>query len=92
MKYKSDLVNSFYKELFRSYFDDHESIAQNAKTDYFDDFDSFEEWFDLLISIYTEEYKCDERQLRIDIKNCPEFVNDMKSEYEELKELCDDED
>lgn len=34
----------------------------------------------------------DEDELRKEIDNCPEFVEDMKTEYEDLLELCSDDD
>ena len=89
-KYDSILLNNFYLELFSTDFRNFDSAIQNAKTDYLFEFDSFDDWFECLIKMFVEESMCDETQLRIDINNCHEFLKDMKSEYKELKEICDD--
>ena len=87
-KYNSTLINNFYKELFSSDFTDNESVLQNTKTDVISEFDTFDEWFDYLVRTYVEDTDCDETKLRSDISNCSEFINDMKTEYEDLRELC----
>lgn len=92
--YPTDLLNRFYLELFSTDFRDYDSPTQNSKTDYLFDYDNFDDWFEMLIESFVEETDCDETQLRIDLKNCPKFVEDMKFEYKELLEICsnDDED
>ena len=91
--YPTDLLNRFYLELFSTDFRDYDSPTQNSKTDYLFDYDNFDDWFNNLISVFVDDSMCNETQLRTDIKNCPEFIENMKSEYEELLEICsDDED
>ena len=91
-KYPTDLLNRFYLELFSTDFRDYDSTTQNSKTDYLFDYDNFDDWFEKLISVFVDDTNCDERELRTDLKNCPKFIEDMKSEYNELLEICSDED
>jgi hypothetical protein len=91
--YSTDLLNQFYLELFSTDFRDYDSPTQNSKTDYLFDYDSFDDWFDMLIKSFVRETACDEKQLRIDINKCPQFIEDMRAEYFDLLDLCsDDED
>ena len=108
--YKSTLIDRFYKALFSTDYAGYDSATQNAKTDYLSEYDNFEGWFDMLISRFVEEVEedrkfaikndldvidpVDEDELRKAIEACPEFVENMKSEYEELREFSskDDED
>jgi hypothetical protein len=86
-RYPTKLLNRFYVELFSTDFRDYDSPTQNAKTDYLFDVDTFEEWFEKLIKVFVSNTEVDENQLRQDISNCPEFVNDMRFEYDELLEI-----
>jgi hypothetical protein len=89
--YPTELLNNFYLELFSSEFRDYESTTENSKTDYLSDYDDdFDEWFEMLIDSFVDDTGCDEEQLRIEIENCPKFVEDMKSEYEQLLEILSD--
>ena len=88
--YPTDLLNKFYLELFSTDFRGYDSSVQNCKTDHLFDYDNFEEWFDNLIDSFVEDTDCDETELRTDLKNCPKFIEDMKFEYEDLKEICGD--
>ena len=90
--YPTPLLNQFYLELFSTDFRDYDSPTQNCKTDYIFDYDNFEDWFENVIDTFIRDTDCDETQLRVDLKNHPEFIEDMKSEYNELLELCSDED
>lgn len=90
--YSTDLLNRFYLELFSTDFRDYDSSTQNSKTDDLFDYDNFDDWFDNLISVFVDDTDCDENELRTDLKNCPKFIEDMKSEYNELLEFCSDED
>lgn len=91
--YSTDSLNRFYLELFSTGFRAYESPTQNAKTDYLFDYDNFDDWFEKLISVFVNDTKCDEKQLRTDLQNCPKFIDDMKIEYKDLLDLCsDDED
>lgn len=85
--YPTELLNNFYLELFSSEFRDYESTTENSKTDSLFDYDDFDEWFEMLIESFVDDTDCDEEQLRIEIQNCPKFVEDMKFEYEQLLEL-----
>lgn len=85
--YPTELLNNFYLELFSSEFRDYESMTENSKTDYLFDYDDFDEWFEMLVESFVDDTDCDEEQLRIEIQNCPKFVEDMKFEYEQLLEL-----
>lgn len=88
--YPTDLLNQFYLELFSTDFRDYDSPTQNSKTDYLFDYDNFDDWFENVISVFVTDTLCNETQLRTDLKNCPKFVDDMKSEYQELLEICSD--
>ena len=90
--YPTDLLNKFYTELFSTDFRDCDSPTENAKTDYIFDYDNFEDWLDMLIKNFVETTNYDETQLRLDIKNCQEFVEDMKTEYNFLFETCYEDD
>jgi hypothetical protein len=85
--YPTELLNNFYLELFSTDFRDYDSPTQNSKTDYLFDYDDFDEWFEMLVESFVDDTDCDEEQLRIEIQNCPKFVEDMKFEYEQLLEL-----
>lgn len=86
--YPTDLLNEFYLELFSTDFRDYDSPTQNSKTDYLFDYDNFDDWFENLISIFVDDTRCDENELRNDLQNCPKFIEDMKFEYKELLEIC----
>ena len=88
--FKSKLLNKFNQALFSSGTIGFESATENAKTDYLFDFDNFEDWFNMLIDSFVEEYEVDKDMLIKDISECPEFVDSMRDEYEELLELCSD--
>ena len=99
--YKSNLINRFNRALFSTEYNNYDSATQNAKTDRLFEFDNFDDWFDMLITRFVEEVEedrkysdiidpVDEEELRTEILNCPEFVVDMKSEYEDLLDLCSD--
>jgi hypothetical protein len=44
----------------------------------------------MLIESFVDDTDCDEEQLRQDISNCPQFIEDMKFEYEQLLEILSD--
>lgn len=88
--FKAKLVNKFNQALFSSDYIGFESATENAKTDYLFDYDNFEDWFDMLINSFVEEYEVDKNSLLKDISECSEFVESMKFEYKELLELCSD--
>jgi hypothetical protein len=88
--YPTELLNSFNLELFSTDYRDYDSVTQNAKTDYLFECDNFDDWFTHLIETFVEDTGSNETQLMFDIQNCPDFVKNMKSEYDELKELYDE--
>lgn len=92
-RYDSTILNNFYLELFSSDFRDHDSATQNAKTDLLLETDNFSDWFNCLITTFVEDTKLSITKIDIiaEVTKHPEFVSDMRVEYEELKELCDDE-
>ena len=89
--YESKLINDFERELFSTDYTDVDSVVQNMKTDSLIDFEfkcSFEEWFENLINEYCQECNIDKDILLKEISNCPDFVEDMKIEFEYLYEVC----
>jgi hypothetical protein len=93
--YSTEIENNFYTELFSTDFRDYDSSVQNAKTDILcDDNDmSFDNWFDYLINSFVDEFELDFDTVKRSLSD--EFINDMKNEYEYLKEVVseyDDED
>lgn len=93
-RYDSAILNNFCLELFSSDFRDYESATQNAKTDYLFDCDNFNDWFVQLLNIFVEETELSITAADViaETTKHPEFIADLKNEYEELKELCSDED
>ena len=91
--YPTELLNQFYLEMFSTDFRNYDSPTQNAKTDYLFDCNDFDDWVAKLISVFVSDTGCDRVQLCIDINKCPKFIEDMRTEYFDLLELCsDDED
>lgn len=93
--YSTEIENNFYTELFSTDFRNYDSSVQNAKTDILcDDINmTFEDWFNYLINSFVKEYKLDFDTIKRSLSD--EFINDMKTEYEYLKEVVseyDDED
>ena len=91
-KYDSNILNNFYLEMFSSDFRDHDSATENAKTDCLLETNNFNDWFKCLIATFVDSTKnITLIDVIAEINRHPEFVSDMRAEYEELKELCDDE-
>ena len=90
--YNTKLLNDFHTLLFYSETNSSSSATQNAKTDDIYEFENFEDWFDNLINIFVDElsYNVTKEDVYRDLFNCPEFVEDMKAEYSELQELCEE--
>ena len=84
--YSTEIENNFYTELFSTDFRNYDSSVQNAKTDILcDDINmSFENWFDYLISSFAKDHELDSDTVKKSLSD--EFINDMKTEYEYLKE------
>jgi hypothetical protein len=93
-RYNSLILNNFYLELFSSDFNDCESATQNAKTDCLFETNSFNDWFIRLVKTFVEETELPITAADVvaETTKHPEFVSDLKTEYEELKELCDEDD
>ncbi len=94
MLYNSNILNEFYVELYSTDFRDYESATQNAKTDRLFETDNFNDWFIQLVKIFVEETELSITAVDViaETTKHPEFITDLKNEYEELKELCSDED
>lgn len=92
-RYNSLILNNFYLELFSSDFRDQDSVTQNAKTDLLLETDNFSDWFNCLITAFVDDTKSiTQIDIIAELTKHPEFVSDLRAEYEELKEQCDDED
>lgn len=91
--YNTKLLNDFYTLLFYSNVNSCSSTTENTKTDCLLESECFEEWFDNLIDTFIEElsYNITKEDVLKDLKDCPKFIEDMKTEYVELQELCEDE-
>ena len=90
--FTTKLINEFYEALFSTDFNDYETATQNAKTDNLFDCKDFDEWFEMLIKTFAEESEIHADIIRSDALSDSEFIKCMKAEYEELKELCSDDD
>ncbi len=95
--YKSGIVNNFYRELFSTEYCDTASATQNMKTDSFlkygfdDSNESFEKWLNSLVDCYADDCDINKTALLKAISACPEFVQDMKEEFNLLYEgYCED--
>jgi hypothetical protein len=92
--YNTKLLNDFHTLLFYTDTAGSASATQNTKTDSLYEFDCFEDWFDNLITVFVDElsYNVTKEEVLRDLESCPEFIEDMKFEYVELQELCEDDD
>ena len=90
-RYDSNVLNVFYGELFSTDFRNYDSPTQNSKTDSLYEFETFEEWLDYLIECFVADVGMSKDLVLSEMSTHPEFVSDMRSEYEDLKELCDEE-
>lgn len=93
--FKSKILNEFMTALFCTDYRDHECPTQNAKTDELFDYDNFEDWFDNLICVFL----CEDLDFEVTyddvisaLKVEPDFIEQMKLEYEDLIEICSDDD
>lgn len=91
MEYKQKILDDFHADLFSTVYKDCPSVVQNAKTDILcDEFSiSFDDWFNELIDVHCV-YGCnnsiDAETLKKAIEAEPKFKEDMKSEFDKLKE------
>lgn len=95
--YKSGIINNFYRELFSTEYSDFASTTQNMKTDSFleheydDSNESFEKWLSGLVNCYADDCDINKTALLKAIAACPEFLQDMKEEFNQLyEEYCED--
>jgi len=97
--YKQKILNDFDEELFSTDYNDYATATQNAKTDLFCDNHKieFNEWLDQLVESFckdNDEYTVAEVKKAIEQE--PKFLDDIKEEYDYLKEealeMFDDED
>ena len=95
--YKTGIINNFYRELFSTEYAGTASATQNMKTDSLleQDFDSsdesFEKWLNGLVDCYANDCDINKTALLKAIANCPEFKRDMREEFDQLLEDCEDE-
>jgi hypothetical protein len=88
--YNSKIINEFNKALFSTDYNGYDSATQNAKTDRLFEFDNFDEWFDMLIDIFADEFNIDPDLVRSELCDCVEFLDSMRAEYDELLDLLSD--
>lgn len=88
--YGAPVENDFYTELFSTDYRDVDSPVQNAKTDILTDNHEleFEQWMYYLIESFAEHADLDAEMVADSLSD--EFINDMKVEFDELKELISD--
>lgn len=90
--FKTKLIDKFYEALFSTDFKDYASATQNAKTDYLFDCKNFDGWFDKLVNIFATEEEVNAADVKAEAITDEEFMKMLKAEYEELLELCADDD
>ena len=92
MEYKQKILDDFNADLFATAYKDYPSVVQNAKTDILceDSNISFDDWFDQLIDIYCRSNSVDAEELKKAIEAEPQFREDMKSEFDDLKETIEE--
>jgi hypothetical protein len=90
--FNTKLTDKFYEALFCSGFKDYTSATQNEKTDCLAECKNFDEWLDRLINVFADEEEVNAATVRTTALADKKFIETMKAEYEELLELCDDED
>jgi hypothetical protein len=88
MDYKQQILNDFYVDLFSTVYNDYPSVVQNAKTDILcENIEiSFEDWLDELIDTYCYNNSQDIEAVKKAIEAEPQFKEDLKSEFDDLKE------
>lgn len=97
--YKQKILNDFDEELFSTNYHDYATATQNAKTDNICDNPKieFEDWLNDLVKTFCRDNPQYTTQQVVDAMNKePEFKEDIKSEFdylkEEMQELLDEED
>jgi hypothetical protein len=90
--FNTKLIDKFYEALFCTDFKDYASATQNAKTDYLFECKDFDEWLDKLINVFADEEEVNAADVRTTALADRKFIEAMRAEYEELLELCDDDD
>ena len=90
--FNTKLIDMFHEALFSTDFKGYASATQNAKTDNLFECKDFNEWLEMLITIFAKEAGLSRTDIRTEALADSVFIKTMKAEYEELLELCDDED
>ncbi len=90
--FNTKLIDKFYEALFSTDFHDYPSTTQNEKTDCLSECKDFDEWLDRLINVFADEEEVNATTVKTAALADKKFIETMKAEYEELLELCDDED
>lgn len=88
--YKTPVENDFCTELFATDYRGVDSAVQNAKTDILTDNPDieFEQWMYYIIERFAEVADLDAEAVADSLSD--EFINDMKTEFDELKEMLAD--
>lgn len=90
--FNTKLIDKFYEALFCTDFKDYASATQNAKTDYLSECKDFDEWLGRLINVFAQEEDVNATDVRTAALADKKFIETMRAEYEELLELCEDDD
>ena len=88
--FKTKLIDKFHEALFCTDFNGYSSATQNAKTDYLSECKDFREWLDMLITVFSNETRLSRTTIKAEVLSDPAFIEHMKTEYEDLLELCED--
>jgi hypothetical protein len=89
--YRTPVENDFCTELFATdYGASTASAVQNTKTDILTSEIGFEQWMYYLIERFAADNELDPEMVSEALSD--KFIDDMKAEFDELKELCADED
>jgi predicted nuclease with TOPRIM domain len=82
--YTTKLLNKFCEALFSTDFNDYSTETQNMKTDCLSEVKDYDSWVDKLVDTFVKEFEVDKEQLLTDLKKDPNFLDDLRDEYEEL--------
>ena len=88
--FNTKLLDKFHEALFSTNVNGYSSAAQNAKTDYLFECDSFEAWLVKLIKVFAQEASINPDLIKADVLADQNFTECMEAEYAELLELCAD--
>jgi hypothetical protein len=90
--YRTPVENDFSTELFSTDYRGTDSRTQNAKTDLISNNPDieFEPWMYYLIERFAEEFELEAETVADALSD--KFINDLKAEFDDLKELIGDDD